>query len=73
MILEVGKKYENVNGEFVDIVAVDPNKTKDGRTVFIDNVSRSYFEDGKYFYGYRPLDLIEPAESYLSYHEVTGD
>ena len=57
-MIVVGKKYRNNSNEVVTIVDEDPT-SYNGRRVFIDQISRSYFEDGKYFYGYRPLDLKE--------------
>ena len=58
MKIEVGKEYINKTGEFIRIVSIDPNKDKNGNTIYIDNASRSYFEDGRYFYGYRTFDII---------------
>lgn len=62
MKLTLGGTYKNNNGDIIEIVYMDPNKTKDGFTVYVDTMSRSYLEDGKYFYGWKPFDLIEICE-----------
>lgn len=49
MQIEINKIYINKLGEVVNIVSEDiPFK---GRSVFIDNVGRSYFGNGQYYYG----------------------
>lgn len=59
MKLELGKSYRNNNKDVIDIIYVDKNLTKEGRQVFVDRMSRSYYEDGTYFYGYKLFDLVE--------------
>lgn len=59
MKLELGKSYRNNNKDVIDIIYVDKNLTKEGRQVFVDRMSRSYYEDGTYFYEYKLFDLVE--------------
>lgn len=55
MKLEVGKTYLNEVSEIVMIVSEDI--PSNGKRVFIDSVGRSYFEDGRYYYGHNEYSL----------------
>lgn len=53
--LKLGNSYKNNSGEIINIVSSD----EFDKNVFLDDVGRSYFKNGKYFYNNERYDLNE--------------